>query len=33
MIINQNMRNPKQIEFILDPRLEDGKAALVWKGS
>lgn len=27
MTINQNMRNTKQIEFILIPQLEDRKAA------
>ena len=31
MIINQNMRNTKQIEFILIPHLEDRKVVLVLK--
>lgn len=31
MLINQNMRNSKQIEFILVPQL-DGKTALVCEG-
>ena len=31
VIINQNMSNTKQIEFILIPQLGKGKFTVVWK--